>query len=70
MYLLTSSGPRVYTTLKSEVSEGGKKPSLAYIMRKEGVAMIWISIAALVMQAIQLGIQVAEFLKNISGYFV
>ncbi len=28
--------------------------------------MIWISIAALVMQAIQLGIQVAEFLKNIS----
>lgn len=64
--MLKAAGPRVYTTLKSEVSEGGKKPSLAYIVRKEGVAMIWISIAALVMRAIQLGIQVAEFLKNIS----
>lgn len=28
--------------------------------------MIWISIVALAMQAVQLGIQVAEFLKNSS----
>ncbi len=29
--------------------------------------MIWISIAALIMQAIQLAVQVAEFLKNKSA---
>ena len=62
--MLKAAGPRVYTTLKSEVSEGGKKPSLAYIVRKEGGAMIWISIAALVMQAVQLALQTVEFLKN------
>ncbi len=32
--------------------------------RKGGVSMFFINIAALVMQAFQLGLQVAEFLKN------
>lgn len=33
-------------------------------VRRGGDAMLWLNIAVIVMQAIQLGIQVAEFILN------
>ena len=48
--------------MQNGVREGGNKPSLTYIVRKEGEAMFFISIATLLLFTVQVGIQVAEFI--------
>lgn len=61
--LLKAADPRVTTTFNKRSDERAKKePSNTYIVRKEGDAMFFISIATLVLFTVQVGIQVVEFI--------